>query len=311
MNKGFTVSICMITYNHEPYIKQAIEGVLMQKCNFPIELIIGEDCSTDKTRQICKDFELKHSEIKLLPSETNIGMMQNFIKTLQACTSKYIAFCEGDDYWTDPYKLQKQVDFLESNADYGLIYTNHKIRTECSDKPYTAPAMSCYSGEILEKLIKQNFIASLTVCFRSSLLSKIDIAEITSNKFLMGDYPMWLQIANITKIHYLDEVTSIYRVTSESASHSTSLKNNECFILSSLRVQLFYLKKFGIKNITENELKVAQYSLIMDIAFLNGDYLKAKYYVDQLPLNNVRIAIKYLITRNILIFKAYKKIAKF
>jgi len=112
------VSIICITYNHEPYIAEAIEGVLMQKCSFPIELVIGEDCSTDNTRKICEEYANKSELIKLLPTETNLGMMPNFIRTLQSCTGKYIAMCEGDDYWTDPLKLQKQVDFLEANAEY-------------------------------------------------------------------------------------------------------------------------------------------------------------------------------------------------
>ena len=117
----------MITYNHEPYIAEAIEGVLMQKCSFPIELVIGEDCSTDNTRKICEEYANKSELIKLLPTETNLGMMPNFIRTLQSCTGKYIAMCEGDDYWTDPLKLQKQVDFLEANAEYVLTFHNRLI----------------------------------------------------------------------------------------------------------------------------------------------------------------------------------------
>mgnify|MGYP001248218371 CR=1 FL=1 len=120
------VSVHMITYNHEKYIAQAIEGVLMQKTNFLFELVIGEDCSTDSTRVICKEYADRYPNIiKLLPDAgKNLGMMENAIRTTMACTGKYIALCEGDDYWTDPYKLQKQVDFLEAHNDYGLTNTD-------------------------------------------------------------------------------------------------------------------------------------------------------------------------------------------
>jgi len=111
----------MITYNHERYIAQSIQGVLMQKTNFDFELIIGEDCSTDRTREICNDYKDKYPDkISILLGEKNIGMMPNFIRTLNACSGKYVALCEGDDYWTDPYKLQKQVDFLENNPEDSL-----------------------------------------------------------------------------------------------------------------------------------------------------------------------------------------------
>src|ERR1700739_2391661 len=110
------ISVCMITYNHEKYIAQAIESVLAQKTNFPVELVIGDDYSTDSTRKICLDYKKKHPDIlKLRFPDKNMGMMPNFIANLKECDSRYIALLEGDDYWTDPYKLQKQFDFLEAN----------------------------------------------------------------------------------------------------------------------------------------------------------------------------------------------------
>ncbi|MRS04686.1 glycosyltransferase, partial [bacterium] len=119
------VSVCMITYNHGPYIRQAIEGILKQKCSFPFEIIIGEDCSSDNTAEICREYASEYQIIKLLPSGTNLGMLPNFFRTIDACSGKYIAFCEGDDYWTDPGKLGKQADFLEMNPDFGMVCTDY------------------------------------------------------------------------------------------------------------------------------------------------------------------------------------------
>ena len=132
MNKNeIIVSVAMITYNHEPYIQKAIEGVLMQKTNFQIELLIGEDCSTDATRRICLEYQEKYPDvIKLLLPEKNLGMMQNSFQVLQACSGKYIAACEGDDYWTDPCKLQNQVDFLEANPNFNLCCHDWEVNTD-------------------------------------------------------------------------------------------------------------------------------------------------------------------------------------
>lgn len=127
------VSVCMITYNHENYIKQAIEGVLMQQTSFPIELIIGEDCSTDNTRKICIEYQAKYPDIvRLILPEKNLGIKRNFIETMQAAKGNFIALCEGDDYWTDALKLQKQVDFLEANSEYSLCCHRYKIYDEVS-----------------------------------------------------------------------------------------------------------------------------------------------------------------------------------
>lgn len=111
-----TVSICMSTHRHERYVTQAIEGVMMQQTSFPIQLVIGEDLSDDSTRLVCEELAERYSpHIKLLPSDKNYGQNHNLSRIIYACTGKYIAMCEGDDYWIDPAKLQKQVEFLEAH----------------------------------------------------------------------------------------------------------------------------------------------------------------------------------------------------
>ena len=110
------VSIFSLAYNHEAFIEKAIESWLMQKTNFRVEAVIGEDNSTDKTREIVFDYAKKYPDfIRVVTSDSNIGMRANSMRTRLACNGKYIAFCEGDDYWIDPLKLQKQVDIMEAN----------------------------------------------------------------------------------------------------------------------------------------------------------------------------------------------------
>ena len=107
------VSVCMITYNHERFIAQAVESALMQETDFDYEIVIGEDCSTDGTRQVLLDLHDRHPDrIRLLLREKNIGASHNFVGTLEACRGEYVAFLDGDDYWTCPNKLQKQANSI-------------------------------------------------------------------------------------------------------------------------------------------------------------------------------------------------------
>lgn len=108
----------MIAYQHEAYIRQAIESILSQQVDFALELVIGDDCSKDGTAAICEEFAARDARVRLLPRERNLGVMPNFSRTLQACSGEYIAVCEGDDYWTDPLKLSKQVRFLDDHPDH-------------------------------------------------------------------------------------------------------------------------------------------------------------------------------------------------
>ena len=127
------VSAVMITYGHEKYISEAIYGVLMQKCNFDVELIIANDCSPDTTEDIVNEIISSHkncSWIKYTRHLINKGAVGNFIWSLKQAKGKYLAICEGDDYWTDPYKLQKQVDFLEKNNDFSICFTDYKVLYE-------------------------------------------------------------------------------------------------------------------------------------------------------------------------------------
>ena len=119
------VSVFILVYNQELYIKQTIQSILDQKTNFDFNLVIGEDCSTDNTLKILNDFKDKYpDQIKLISLKKNIGLIHNFVNTVKECDGKFIAICDGDDFWLDECKLQKQVDFLENNLDYSIVFTN-------------------------------------------------------------------------------------------------------------------------------------------------------------------------------------------
>lgn len=128
-NQDILVSIVCITYNHEPYLRKALDGFLMQRTDFPVEIILAEDCSTDGTRAICEEYKAKYPEkINYIYRDHNVGYNENEYEAMCAAKGKYIAYCEGDDYWTDPLKLQEQVNFLESHLEYSVCWHRCKHR---------------------------------------------------------------------------------------------------------------------------------------------------------------------------------------
>jgi glycosyltransferase involved in cell wall biosynthesis len=244
------VSVKTITYNHAPYIKQCMDGVLMQKTNFKFEFIIGEDCSTDGTREIVKEYAEKYPDIiKLITSDSNVGAGGNSKRTYDACTGKYIAFCEGDDYWIDPYKLQKQVDFLEANPDYGMVHTNCDYLDNETQVISNSPFCSSQivkDGDIFNELINFNRICTLTVCYRKDVfIEYYKEVEPYSKGWKMGDYPMWLFFAKKYKVKYLSDKTSVYRVLNNSASHSKEDNKKLEFLISTYDIKYYFLKRYA------------------------------------------------------------------
>jgi glycosyltransferase involved in cell wall biosynthesis len=208
-----TVSIFILTYNQEQFIAETIESVLMQKTNFPYQLVIGEDCSTDTTRTICEQYVNQYPQkIKLLPSlEKNIGLIANYMRTIAACDGKYIAICDGDDYWIDAYKLQKQVDFLDKNPDYSMVYTAVKrlyADGEIVDYTYTLNKKQLD----FEDLIFNNFIYSVTAMFRN-IQSEDNKLPSWISIFPFGDWQTYLWVLKDgSKIHFIDDITAVYRM---------------------------------------------------------------------------------------------------
>ena len=118
------VSVCMTTYNHEAYLAQAIESVLAQQTSFGVELVLGDDCSTDSTAAICREYAEKYpGRVRFVTGQRNVGWRANYLRTFEACRGKYVAYCDGDDWWSDPRKLQMQADLLESDPSCGMCYT--------------------------------------------------------------------------------------------------------------------------------------------------------------------------------------------
>ncbi|MEO7311365.1 MAG: glycosyltransferase [Chitinophagaceae bacterium] len=221
------VSVCLITYNHEKFIRQAIEGVLMQQVDFQWELIIADDYSTDSTRQILAEYKARYPDfITLILQEKNVGAAQNWLDLIESPTSKFVAYFEGDDYWTDPLKLQKQVYFLESNPEFSQVFHNVIIKQDDGSKE---DFLFCKSSQnpILETsdLLKHgNIIPTCSSVFHREIYQNVPawIMELS-----MGDWPINILLSKHGKVKYLNEVMGVYRLHAGGIwSSNNSVKNN-------------------------------------------------------------------------------------
>lgn len=206
----------MTTYNHEKFIAQAIESVLMQKVNFDYELVIAEDCSTDRTREIVKNYQKKYPDkIRLLLRKKNLGGQMNYIQTLQACHGQYIAILDGDDFWTNPHKLQKQTDFLDKHHDFTACIHWAKFFEQETGKIITEkhgpPVVKSYYTD--EDLLEYNaFFATSSIVFRNGSIT--DFPKWIYNIEIV-DFPLLILSARQGKIGFIDEAMSAYRIHRE------------------------------------------------------------------------------------------------
>ena len=198
------LSILCITYNHDKFIGEAIDSWLEQKIDFKIEIVIGDDCSTDNTVLEIKKYLKSNNYIKLIERGKNIGFMNNFIDTYKQCNGKYIAICEGDDYWSDKNKLQMQVDFLENNKDYVLTHTNVFTLNNENKLTQLKPDNYCSKNNIYNK----NEISTLTAVFRNF---NLDFSEKWS-QFMMADWPLWISLSEKGRFKYFGDKTGVWNV---------------------------------------------------------------------------------------------------
>lgn len=294
------ISINMLAYNQKKFIAQAIEGVLVQKTDFRFELVIGEDSSTDGTREIVHKYQKNYpKQIKVITSENNVGIRDNELRTLEACTGKYVAFCEGDDYWIDIHKLQKQVDFLEGNPDYGLVHGDVDHLDDKSGEITKAfnkkNNVIIPNGDIFDFLMKPSHsIKTTTVCIRKELLEKYYLSneEIMQSDWALIDISIWLMFAYHSKIHYLDEVMATYRLFQESMSRNINPEKNYKFHQLIHSIRAYFVNNYECSDETRVMIETNKHKSILFDAYGMNDIVLAKSAMAQLKKNNAKIDLK-------------------
>ena len=271
------VTIVCITYNQEKFIKQALDSFVMQKTNFDFQVIISDDCSTDSTPNIIKEYEQKYPNIiKAFYQKENLGSFKNYKFALSQAKSKYLIVNEGDDYFIDENKLQKQVDFLEGHPDYSIcfhpvkiIFEDNKIRTHIFPKQGEIK-----NGLTFDKLLNANLIQTNSAMYRW----KQNALEEMPDDILPGDWYLHLIHAKDGKIYALNDVMSVYRRHSGGIWTDNDVTQKNLHRKHSLKEIKFYNSVYeNLTNKSEkylNEVYLPMFKQILDNSYNFGDIEK-------------------------------------
>lgn len=224
-NERPLVSIWCTVYNHAPYIRQCLDGFVMQKANFKFEAIVHDDASTDGSAAIIREYAEKFPDIikPIIEEENQYSKGDDILSQirLKTCTGKYIAMCEGDDYWTDPMKLQKQVDIMESNQKVMMVHTDFQDVDASSNRIFVSGRDNYKEksrhGNAFVNLIEGNFIKTLTTIFRREVITESEILNRCPYKF---DYALFLTAASLGDIAYIPYQTGCYRIINTGMMHT-------------------------------------------------------------------------------------------
>lgn len=273
MESNKLISVCMIVYNHENSIREAIEGVLMQECNYRIELILTDDCSTDNTEAVVNSFNShpKRDIIKYIRHPKNVGLFKNLMSNLENCSGDYIAFCEGDDYWIDPLKLEKQVKFLESNEDVVLTFTS-RIVLEADATQYKSVYSERYwnkndiysNGAVfpLQTLVGRNYKSEL-IHFLSRFSHSYGFDKLIGYFYCLNG-----------KVKSLEDITAVYRHNGQGIwSCYSRAEKAKLHIEESLK---FYdtVVRENIDQVNVKELKHQLFKRIIDNNSTDNEFLR-------------------------------------
>lgn len=321
-SEAYKVSVRLMTYMHESYIKQAMDGIMMQEIDFKVEVVVGDDFSSDQTLDIIKSYEnTEQIHIKILDRKKGdaywqkrqeLGRLYNFVNILENCSGKYIAILDGDDYWIHPLKLKKQVDFLENNLDYGLVHTDFNVFYENSNELIHASNASNnidYSNieDDFSQLLIKNHNATCTVMLKNDVLSTIDV--LTLCDYPHGDLVLWFEMSQKTKFKYLNTPTAVYRVQGNSSSNSGSKLKRLNFLIGSKKIKMDYSAKYG----TESQKRKAEYDYyhrVLIKATYDQDRKLATHAYNQLPYRVKKDYVFYMFTRSKFLNTAFLKFRK-
>ena len=253
------VSICCLVYNHEPFLRQCLDGFVMQQTSFPFEAIVHDDASTDGSAAIIREYAEKYPDIIKPIYETENqyskhngtdSIFRLMVEAAMSPNSKYIALCEGDDYWTDPNKLQMQVDIMEADESIGLVHTLARVYDQQSES-YKDELWGQTINSFEEELIA-NRTVTLTTCFKKDLFIKAR-QFFRSHKhehktWKMGDYPLWLYFSYYSKTHFIEKPTGVYRLLTHSASHNPDPQKMADFEQSAYDIRFFFANQFHYEH---------------------------------------------------------------
>lgn len=287
------VSVVICTYNRRNYISECLDSVIYQNRNFDIEILIGDDMSTDGTREILSEYQKRYPEtIRPILHEQNLGFGKNWATVMMQVRGKYVALCDDDDYWHDTDKLQKQIEILESNDKIGLVYTDYRT-------------LDVFSGIIKEKKVQNTIQISLqqslfcgkyhlipsSCVLRYELIQKyVSLDDYIKFDFPIQDWNTWILIAKYTEFYHLALSTVTYRISSNSMSNP---KDYETVVKKYTKEKLMYkylCDKFPDElPYDEEKYNIYISSVLLNLAYIQMDYPKAKEFGKSLNIKSWKV----------------------
>ena len=252
------LSVFVVTYNQEQYIRQCLESIAMQKVNFDYEVVIGDDCSTDGTGAICDEFAAKYPQIKVYHHPQNLGLLKNWEFVMNKCKGEYIALIEGDDYWIDEHKLQRQVDWLDAHPDYTLTFTRAEIQYENGatidaekDLPYLEEREYC-----ADEICRDFRVLSSSVVMRNCLRPVR-----YSDQLLYADTYTFIELCKRGKAYCVGVPTVTYRIHKQ----NLSCKGDFDFFVRAYNQSRYFNKLYPeLHSINERRLEESLKQLLFD-----------------------------------------------
>ena len=261
------VSVCMTTYNHEAYISQAIESVLAQHTDFGVEIVIGEDCSTDSTLEICRRYEQQYPDVvRVVTSPQNVGMHANYRRTIEACRGEYIAMLDGDDYFSDSNKLQMQVGAIEE-AGAAMCYTRSERKSQTKSTIYPQGKLHESFADMLVLNTAEN---CTTLARRDMILRYYDEVKPHLYNWQTDDLPMWLWFAARSKYMGIDCPMAVHRVLRESVSHNPDYRKKIEFVDSLYDISLWYDERYNNGRMRDELLRTKHNTALWVLSYNGG-----------------------------------------
>lgn len=302
------LSIVCFTYNHELFIRDTLEGFIKQKTTFRVEIIIHDDASKDNTANIIKSYVEQYPNLfnpvyqKVNQRSLELGRVTRLC--FNKARGKYIALCEGDDYWTDPLKLQKQVDFLESNPEYVLVHTDadqHYFKTNKTIRNYNLTTKRTFPEDnVYESILKSRYnIFTCTTLFRTEYIKDLDF---NMKSFLSGDTFLWLELSRKGKFRCFNESTAVRQMLTESVTQSGNPDKIIAFRKSGYELFKFFIDKYGCSPETEQVVHYNSIKSILALAYRSGNLsvmkefspLAKKYPVDFTTKQKISLYIHFI-----------------
>lgn len=306
MKEEFDVSVIVICYNQEQTIQRTIESILNQDTTCRFNIIIGDDASTDRTRNICEDFQNRYANIiSVIDTHENYGVVRNYELCLERCSGKYIMECAGDDWWSNPKKMQLQFDFMETHEECVLCHGGYiKHYTHSGENIVVRPHI--VNNPAIYSLISFNAICAPTVSIRKSAMDKIGFSDFVKEKFWCEDYPSWLALSLVGEVLALDEPLVSYTVNQGSLFHVKTYEERLKAIEADDNARRFICNRAAIYTKYEELIKDTFYRDKTKISILFGKREEALHSVRSIKNPKKKERLKILICAVPFLFKLYQ-----